>query len=121
MTHPSWSRAKQVFNEALEKSGPERQRFVDSACGEDAELRSQVLALLAAHDRAGGFMVATGAGADAAARVFAGGASEEPIEEPGTRIGPYKLLQVIGEGGFGVVYMAEQVEPIHRRVALKII
>ena len=121
MTHPSWSRAKQVFNEALEKSGPERLRFVDSACGEDAELRSQVLVLLAAHDRAGGFMVATGGGADAAARAIAGGASEEPIEEPGTRIGPYKLLQVIGEGGFGVVYMAEQVEPIHRRVALKII
>jgi serine/threonine protein kinase len=44
-----------------------------------------------------------------------------PSERPGARIGPYKLLQVIGEGGFGVVYLAEQEEPVRRRVALKII
>ena len=44
-----------------------------------------------------------------------------PNEGPGTRIGPYKLLQKIGEGGFGIVYMAEQDKPVHRRVALKII
>jgi hypothetical protein len=44
-----------------------------------------------------------------------------PIEGPGTRIGPYKLLQQLGEGGFGIVYMAEQDKPVHRRVALKVI
>ena len=44
-----------------------------------------------------------------------------PAERPGTRIGPYKLLQQIGEGGMGVVYMAEQQEPVRRKVALKII
>jgi serine/threonine protein kinase/tetratricopeptide (TPR) repeat protein len=44
-----------------------------------------------------------------------------PVEGPGTKIGPYKLLQQIGEGGFGIVYMAEQDKPVHRRVALKII
>jgi serine/threonine protein kinase len=121
MTNPSWSVAKQVFNEALEKTEAERTRFVAAACGDNAELRARVEALLAANDRAGEFLTApTGGGADAAVKAMAA-TSETPPEEPGTRIGPYKLLQVIGEGGFGVVYMAEQEQPIRRRVALKII
>src|SRR5512141_1846795 len=113
MTQPNWRRAKQVFAEALEKSEAERTSFVAAACGDDAELRSQVEVLLAADHDAGEFLSSpTGAGADAAAHAVADIASEEPLEEPGTRIGPYKLLQVIGEGGFGVVYMADQVDPI---------
>jgi serine/threonine protein kinase/dipeptidyl aminopeptidase/acylaminoacyl peptidase len=121
MTQPGPNRAKQLFNEALEKSGMERLRFVDSVCGTDAELRAELESLLAAHDRAGHFMAGTGGAADAAARVVAHDERDEPIEQPGSRIGPYKLLEVIGEGGFGVVYMAEQIDPIRRRVALKII
>ena len=122
MTHSHWSRAKQVFQEALEKNGAERTQFVAAACGDDADLRAQVEALLAAHDQAGEFLASpTGGGADAAARAVAEEASDHPPEGPGTQIGPYKLLQLIGEGGFGMVYMADQVEPIRRRVALKII
>jgi len=122
MTHPNWTRAKQVFQEALGKTGTERTHFVAAACGDDAELRAQVEALLAAHDEAGEFLASpTGAGADAAARAVAEEASDNPPEGPGTQIGPYKLLQLIGEGGFGMVYMADQMEPIRRRVALKII
>jgi len=111
--HTRWNRAKEVFQEALEKTGPDRTRFVAVACGDDGQLRAQVEALLAAHDEAGEFltMPTTGENAAAAGR----------SEGPGSRIGPYKLLQLIGEGGFGVVYMAEQEEPIRRRVALKII
>ncbi len=54
-------------------------------------------------------------------RALQPGTQREPIEQPGTQIGPYKLLQVIGEGGMGVVYMASQREPVERTVALKII
>ena len=122
MAEPRWNRAKQIFHEALETSGPARARLVAAACGDDAELRAQVEGLLAAHDEAGTFLASpTGAGADAVARAATTLAAAPPPEAPGTRIGPYKLLQVIGEGGFGVVYMAEQEHPIQRRVALKII
>ena len=122
MPQPQWKRAKQVFQEALDKTGRERDRFIATACGDDVELRAQVDALLAAHEEAGDFMSSpTGAMKDAAARAAATLAVAVPSEAPGARVGSYKLLQVIGEGGFGVVYMAEQEHPIHRRVALKII
>jgi serine/threonine protein kinase/tetratricopeptide (TPR) repeat protein len=122
MDSTTWKRAKQIFNEALEKSGPERNGFVAAACGQDKRLRAQVQALLKAHAEAGEFLTSpTVAGADEAARAAATLSSSPPAERPGTTIGPYKLLQVIGEGGFGLVYMAEQEEPVRRRVALKII
>src|SRR3954471_8302043 len=100
MTDERWIRAKQLFHEALEKTRTERDAFVAASSGDDHQLRAQVHALLSAHEKAGGFL--------------------EP-EGPGSRIGRYKLLQSIGEGGFGEVYMAEQEEPVRRRVALKII
>jgi serine/threonine protein kinase/Tol biopolymer transport system component len=121
MTDPRWNRAKQVFHEALDRTGPERTRFVASACANDPNLRVQVEALLKAHDDAGDFLASPTGEADEAARTAARLAAAVPPEAPGTRIGPYKLLQVIGEGGFGIVYMAEQEQPIRRRVALKII
>ena len=122
MMDPRWNRAKQVFHEALEKTGPQRTSFVAAACGGDAELRAQVDALLRAHDEAGGFLASpTRPGDEAASTAAAGLAAAAPPEALGTHVGPYKLLQVIGEGGFGVVYMAEQEQPIRRRVAVKII
>jgi serine/threonine protein kinase/Tol biopolymer transport system component len=121
MPDARWIRAKQVFHEALDHSGPARGSFVAAACGGDAALRAQVEALLSAHDEAGDFMASAGEpggrAAEAAATLAAGAAPESP----GARVGPYKLLQTIGEGGFGTVYMAEQEHPIRRRVALKII
>jgi serine/threonine protein kinase len=121
MTDARWNRAKQVFHEALDKTGPERARFVAATCADDAALRVQVEALLKAHDEAGAFLASPTGGPDDAARTAAQLAAADPPEAPGTRIGSYKLLQVIGEGGFGIVYMAEQEQPIQRRVALKII
>ncbi|MFM9996845.1 MAG: tetratricopeptide repeat protein [Phycisphaerales bacterium] len=106
-----------IFTEAFERTGADRDDFVRQACGGDAELRQRVERLLAAADRDDDFLAnPTQDSAPAATQAAA------PMREgPGTRIGPYKLLQLIGEGGFGSVFMAEQEKPVVRRVALKII
>src|SRR5882762_789612 len=105
-----------VFTEALRLPPEERDCYLDKACKEDVEFRRRVEALLQAYEQAGDFLGRPAAGKPArAAQAFPAG------EKPGDRIGHYKLLQQIGEGGCGVVYMAEQEEPVRRRVALKII
>src|SRR5262245_4861534 len=106
-----------IFCEALlYTSAGEQAAYLDSACGNDADLRARVEDLLRAHQQAGHFLEGTGPSPSRADTV------NQPIREgPGTVIGPYKLLEQIGEGGFGVVFMAEQQEPIRRRVALKVI
>jgi serine/threonine protein kinase/Tfp pilus assembly protein PilF len=108
-----------IFEQALEKSpGTELEQFLAEACGDDAELRQRIDTLLLAHENPESFL-------DAPAERFIGGELSETIlvevERSGNTIGPYKLLQQIGEGGMGVVFLAEQTEPIKRRVALKII
>jgi serine/threonine protein kinase/tetratricopeptide (TPR) repeat protein len=110
------NRALEVFLEAIELPAHERAVFLQRAYAGDEELRQRVAALLAAHDRVGDFLEEPLQKATPEPR------PEAPIgERPGDRIGRYKLLQQIGEGGWGVVYMAEQEEPVRRRVALKII
>ena len=118
-------RDRDIFIEVLELGNPsERAALLDEACHEDAELRGRVEQLLAEHERQESFILdspPTGingfpTGQDIAPTI------DRPITEgPGTVIGPYKLLQQIGEGGMGVVFMAEQTEPVQRTVALKII
>jgi serine/threonine protein kinase len=105
-----------IFNEAVRiRSDTERAAFIKSACGDDTALLARVEALLKVHFGDESFLKSPPAGV--ASTLDAG-----PLTEgPGTKIGWYKLLQLIGEGGFGVVYMAEQQEPIRRKVALKII
>ena len=105
---------KTIFGKALEiRSEDERAKYLDQACAGDESLRAEVEDLLGAIERAGNFL----GGSSPADPTLA-----HPIaEKPGDVIGPYKLLQQIGEGGFGVVYMAEQTEPVTRQVALKII
>jgi eukaryotic-like serine/threonine-protein kinase len=101
-----------IFAEALEKGSPEeRAAYLDEVCKHDAALRVRVENLLRSHDQAGSFL----------RQPPAGTVDESVVEGPGTGIGPYKLLQQIGEGGMGVVYMAEQEHPVRRRVAFKII
>ena len=110
------ARAIEVFTEAVQLPGEERNAYLDRACGGDDELRRKVEALLKSNDRAGNFLEEPPTGSISEGRAkFAAG------EKPGDRIGHYKLLQQIGEGGGGVVFMAEQEAPVHRRVALKII
>src|SRR5580700_4586354 len=110
------NRALEVFSEAIELPAHERAVFLQQAYAGDEELRQRVAALLAAHDRVGDFLE------DPLQKPPVQKNQEAPVgEQPGDRIGRYKLLQQIGEGGCGVVYMAEQKEPVRRRVALKII
>jgi serine/threonine protein kinase/tetratricopeptide (TPR) repeat protein len=130
-------KARDLFLHAVGKLPPEEwDGYVAEACGEDAELLAQVGQLLQVHREAGSFLdrpAAAGAvddnasGAGATARQLldlpaAGGTVDEPADGAGTIIaGRYKLLQKIGEGGMGSVWMADQAEPIKRRVAVKLI
>jgi WD40 repeat protein/serine/threonine protein kinase len=109
MTEQSLSE-RSIFEAAIEKGSPEeRAAYLDQVCGSNKGLRKEVEALLAAHDRL------------ANVRLVATVDEPRPSEAPGTVIGPYKLLQQIGEGGMGTVFMAEQTQPVHRKVALKVI
>ena len=119
MSEPSPS-PETLLAAALEISGAaDRRGYLDGACAGDAALRQEVESLLAADSAAGEFLLhPAGIGAVAAQKTML----IPPLSElTGTRIGHYKLLEHIGEGGFGVVWMAEQEEPVRRRVALKII
>src|SRR5262249_5928521 len=117
-TMTTWNpRANELFLQALELGSPaERREYVDAACAGDTALRAEVEALLEASARAGSFLESPASPSDPAAD------DDGPAREgPGTVIGPYRLLEPIGEGGFGVVYLAVQQQPVRRRVALKII
>ena len=106
--------AKAIFLDALDCNGPdELMRYLEQACGSDADLRMRVDELMRAHRDAGAFL----GGAEKQAATC----DQPTAERPGTVIGPYKLLQQIGEGGMGVVWMAEQTQPVQRKVALKVI
>ncbi|HEV2327344.1 MAG TPA: serine/threonine-protein kinase [Verrucomicrobiae bacterium] len=120
---------KAVFLEALEISDvQQRRQFLDEACAGDKGLRDAVEELLAAQEAAERFftesadslnLAADAAGSPAKSAGVSGKVYEE--EGPGYTIGHYKLLDKIGEGGYGIVYLAEQEKPVRRRVALKII
>jgi serine/threonine protein kinase/tetratricopeptide (TPR) repeat protein len=108
------SDARSIFLAAIEGYAPEQWPvFLDEACGDDAALRARVEKLLRAQAELGSFDESPPR-ADATI--------DEPVTEgPGTVIGPYKLLEPIGEGGFGVVFLAEQTQPVRRKVALKVL
>ena len=107
--------AKAVFLHAVEHCAPgEWDAYVNQACGENAELRRRVMILLEAHQTADSLI-------DPQEPTATFGAGSPDPGQPGTAIGPYKLIQQIGEGGMGTVYMAQQTEPVKRTVAVKII
>ena len=104
-------RVETLFNQALEFRPDERAAFLAGACGQDTTLLTRLQTLLSAHEVEG--ILADQPQNEAGTPRIA--------ERPGDCIGHYKLLQQIGEGGCGVVYMAEQEQPVRRRVALKVI
>ena len=116
-------RVRQMFMEVAELGASEREAALINACDGDATLRTEVEALLRAEAQAGGFM-ASPTVEDGAAHLDPSSAATivvMPHEQPGQMIGRYKHLEPIGEGGFGSGWMAEQREPINRRVAIKIL
>src|SRR5262245_12319745 len=106
---------RSLFIAALEKDDPaERAAFLEQACAGNARLQQRLERLLQAHERPDDFLDAHAAGA--------GATVDLPVaEKPGMVIGPYKLMEQIGEGGFGLVFVAEQQQPVRRKVALKVI
>ena len=114
----AWNpKANEIFLKALERSTIEDGRtFIDNACGGDSALRAEVDALLHAHADAGSFLAAPALG-----NAIHLPAAPPLAEPPGTVIDRYTLLEQIGEGGMGVVYLADQAAPVRRQVALKII
>src|SRR5262245_12977347 len=107
---------RELFSKAAEcQTAEEQAAFLDKACQGDAELRAQLEDLLRAHREAGSFLQE---------RPAAPAATVDEVrapERPGTVIGPYKLIEPIGEGGMGTVWMAQQTEPVKRLVAVKLI
>ncbi len=105
----------EIFNTAAELvNAAERQLYLDEVCEGDPLLRSEIEDLLELDRKAGNFLESPPPGLP--------GTIDQPLtEKPSAQIGPYKLLQQIGEGGFGIVFMAEQLQPVRRKVALKII
>jgi serine/threonine protein kinase/formylglycine-generating enzyme required for sulfatase activity/dienelactone hydrolase len=106
---------RSIFLAVLEIDDPlQRSEYLDQACAGDPALRAQVEQLLKADQEPGRFMKRPAPG-------LLGTVDEPLTERPGTVIGPYKLLEQIGEGGFGIVFMAEQQHPVRRKVALKVL
>ena len=104
-----------IFKAAVKLPTDERAAYLDQACGSDADLRGEIESLLHAHDTECSFLedVPEGPGPTEDCQPIA--------ERAGTVIGPYKLMEQIGEGGFGLVFVAEQQQPVRRKVALKIL
>lgn len=106
-----------LFAEAVELETPsERAAFLEALCSEDQQFRNELEELLRHDDSAGSFL-------ESPCHAGTVAPAEQSLirEQPGTVIGPYKLLEQIGEGGFGIVFMAEQTQPVRRKVALKIL
>jgi serine/threonine protein kinase/Flp pilus assembly protein TadD len=103
-----------IFFTARNKAPQDRAAYLDEVCGDDAALRQRIERLLSVQPEIGGFLDPPFPAHDAT--------SDDPNHERlGTLIGPYKLLEQIGEGGFGIVFMAEQQQPVRRKVALKVV
>jgi WD40 repeat protein len=111
-----FDKLRDIFHEAVERHSPDQwEAYLDQVCAGDERLRRQAAALLRAHADGRSVLGPGGSGSDSTA------AHQPTVEAPGRSIGPYKLVQEIGEGGMGTVFLAQQQEPVKRLVALKLI
>ena len=107
MRHVDREHEQTIFHACLELPPSERDAYLEGACGNDEELRERVEVLLEAHARAAAFTLFP--------------AIQQTLSPDLASIGPYRLVQELGEGGMGTVYEAEQLEPVRRRVAIKLL
>jgi serine/threonine protein kinase len=121
------AREQELFAAALEIADPaERERFLDQACAGDSSLRRELAGLLSGHDRSerlfsAGVSRFVTESVDGLRKTALSGGEDVETEEIGAYIGRYRVLQLLGEGGCGLVYLAEQQQPVRRQVALKVI
>jgi hypothetical protein len=120
--NPDSQREAALFQAAAQLTGPARATFLDGACHGNPALRQRLEALLGANDSKDSFLEPEAAAPDhAPVKTMKLEIADPPDEAVGQTLGRYKLLERVGEGGCGVVYVAEQTEPVRRRVALKVI
>ena len=112
---------RDLLQRAADLPAAKRGAFLDDACAGDAALRAELKSLLAALEGAGEFLAAPNAENEISDGTSRGRLLGDTLRAVGTSIGPYRLIRNIGEGGMGVVYLAEQDRPIRRSVALKVI
>ncbi|MBD3615080.1 MAG: serine/threonine protein kinase [Gracilimonas sp.] len=116
MTHERWMKLKQIFNTALELRGAERVTYLNEACGDDRELKEEVLSLLEAHKTSGKFDQPP---EQLLKEVFS---KHSAGNKKGEHIGPYKIIETLGYGGMGSVYLAERADgQFEQQVALKLL
>ena len=112
MTHADLARLERLFQEAADLAPAQRGAFLERACGEDSALLARLQSMLAELEGGESLVLPRPLDPDSA---------PDPDVRPGSTIDRYRLLQEIGEGGFGVVFLAEQLEPVRRKVALKVL
>ena len=115
---PAQQLEEALFAAALAKPPADRSAFLDGACHGDPVLRTRLEALLSAHEQPDTLLATQAATARPTIKIDLADAPDEAV---GQTLGRYKLLERVGEGGCGVVYVAEQTEPMRRRVLLKVI
>ena len=122
MSTERWLRVKGITSDALERAETERPSFLTEACAGDEALRREVESLLTAHARAGDFLETPGLAGAGAAGAVARVAEEGSMHvAAGRRVGPYRILEELGHGGMGVVYLAERADAaFEKQVAIKV-
>src|SRR3712207_943979 len=115
MTVERWQQIKELFHSALERGRGERVAFLDEACAGDESLRREVESLITSHEKEGSFI-------DAPAYQMAAGLLTDDQAEllVGQRIGHYQILETLGKGGMGEVYLAQDIR-LGRKIALKLL